>query len=769
MKYFLIIFSFFFSQLYSQKDSTTYQWPVPPLNSSQGITGAFAEFRNTGSSDHFHNAVDISEPDGNPVFPSMDGVVYSLDNNGYDSYINVKSIINGKKKHMTYYHVVPNPNLVVGQQVYTGLTVLGTIFVTAGHVHLIEREFVNVSSSSLGTEINPIRPEGGLYPFEDTFPPVIESSTLKFCVDKTNKEISSNQLYGKVDFQIKVREINGTNSVNVNNGTYILGYRILSENGDQVIYEPENNGVKYRFYFLPNDSYVHNVYVKNVATLSDPYYWVTNGKGENQINADHTVPNNYLDTDLLDAGNYTLEIFTEDTRGSSSSKRFPISVKKLPPKLKSVISKNDSIELKWEKYNINNLKGYRIYYSDDGNTSNWKVAADEKLLDNEKTSISFSSPSEFIIPSNKFQFYFYLTAIDSAGNESTGSDVYSVAIFSNDKNFLIVDGFSRYGNDSRCIEPQHSYNTFYFNSLISNNGSNISSCLDEVIANEELDLNIFDLVIWFTGDNSAADNTFVNLEQYKVALYLEQGGKILISGSNIGQDLDVQSSYSESSDTLFYHQYLKSVLMHDGLDLLNELHGEEGTKFSDFNSSFADAAPDDIEPINGGATILNYNFDYDREGLHRKGGVSFTGQFGESLETGQMIYFSFPFESIENEINRNKLMRLVLEYFNLKITDADKEIAVKNEFKLQQNFPNPFNPTTTIEYNIHANARDEMQNVELNIYDVLGRKVGVLVNQKQKSGNYKIEFDASNFSSGVYLYRLKTGNFIQTKKMILIK
>lgn len=130
---------------------------------------------------------------------------FSLVNNGYDSYINVKTIINGKKKHFTYYHVVPNPNLIVDQQVYLGLTVLGTIYEGAGHVHLIEREFIDALSNSLGTEINPIRPEGGLTPFSDSYPPVIETNTIKFFKDKSNIEIPSTQLNGNIDIRIKVR------------------------------------------------------------------------------------------------------------------------------------------------------------------------------------------------------------------------------------------------------------------------------------------------------------------------------------------------------------------------------------------------------------------------------------------------------------------------------------------------------------------------------------------------------------------------------------
>ncbi len=129
--------------------------------------------------------MDIGEPDGNPVYPCMNGVVHYFSNNGYDSYINVKSIVNGQKKHLTYYHVVPNPSLTVGQTVTASQTILGTIYVGAAHVHLIERELMDAASSSIGNEINPIRPEGGLNPYQDSYAPEINGSSIRFFKDKS--------------------------------------------------------------------------------------------------------------------------------------------------------------------------------------------------------------------------------------------------------------------------------------------------------------------------------------------------------------------------------------------------------------------------------------------------------------------------------------------------------------------------------------------------------------------------------------------------------
>ncbi|MDX1701090.1 MAG: T9SS type A sorting domain-containing protein, partial [Melioribacteraceae bacterium] len=109
------------------------------------------------------------------------------------------------------------------------------------------------------------------------------------------------------------------------------------------------------------------------------------------------------------------------------------------------------------------------------------------------------------------------------------------------------------------------------------------------------------------------------------------------------------------------------------------------------------------------------------------------------------------------------------------------ETEIVNKFELKQNYPNPFNPNTTIKYTIPAFEtiqpvplqRDatslQTLNVELKIYDILGREISTLVNQKHKPGNYEVIFNAENYSSGVYFYKLKAGNYIQFKKMILQK
>jgi PKD repeat protein len=94
---------------------------------------------------------------------------------------------------------------------------------------------------------------------------------------------------------------------------------------------------------------------------------------------------------------------------------------------------------------------------------------------------------------------------------------------------------------------------------------------------------------------------------------------------------------------------------------------------------------------------------------------------------------------------------------------------VPEELYLHQNYPNPFNPTTTIEYSIPNFISGISQNVELKIYDLLGREVSTVVNKKQNPGIYKVKFEAGSLNSGIYIYRINYGSYSESKKMILLK
>lgn len=118
-----------------------------------------------------------------------------------------------------------------------------------------------------------------------------------------------------------------------------------------------------------------------------------------------------------------------------------------------------------------------------------------------------------------------------------------------------------------------------------------------------------------------------------------------------------------------------------------------------------------------------------------------------------------------NLIDDEGFLRRVLEYFELQPPDyVDEEIISLNEFVLSQNFPNPFNPVTKIEFRI-----SNFGFVSLKIYDILGNEIATLINEEKQPGTYEIDFSGTGLPSGTYFYKLKAGNFETTKKMVFIK
>ena len=105
---------------------------------------------------------------------------------------------------------------------------------------------------------------------------------------------------------------------------------------------------------------------------------------------------------------------------------------------------------------------------------------------------------------------------------------------------------------------------------------------------------------------------------------------------------------------------------------------------------------------------------------------------------------------------------------NMKVTPSNifvnSEDEILDKFTLNQNYPNPFNPSTTISYQLRTKSL-----VTLKVFDVLGKEIATLVNNVEQPGNKSVNFNADNLVSGVYYYRLQSGNFILTRKFVLLK
>ncbi|MEJ2193594.1 MAG: lectin-like protein [Ignavibacteriaceae bacterium] len=180
--------------------------------------------------------------------------------------------------------------------------------------------------------------------------------------------------------------------------------------------------------------------------------------------------------------------------------------------------------------------------------------------------------------------------------------------------------------------------------------------------------------------------------------------------------------------------------------------------------------------LHGNATTLNWTtvteqnnsgFEVQRskfESVWEK--ITFIGGNGTTTQ-------SYNYSYVDNNLTAGKYL------YRLKQIDFDGGFKYSNEievevnvpltFGLEQNYPNPFNPTTRIQYQIPEVGTRHAVSIQLKVYDILGNEIATLVNKEQIPGYYEVQFNGSNFPSGVYFYNLQASEFVVTKKMILVK
>jgi hypothetical protein len=622
--------------------------------------------------------------------------------------------------------------------------------------------------------MNAIRPVGGFTPYLDTYPPNIVS--VKFYIDGTNTEFLSGRVSGTVDIRAQIAETNASDpsqirSSTTNNGTYIAGYKVLSADTSTVVYEPPSAGVRYRFERKPDNSYVTRVFAPG-SDVSNHIYIITNGDGADFINSSQVVNPNAWNTLALPIGNYVVMVFAEDTRGLADTVYVPVQVERgdlvapAVPRLKSV--ENDStnrITVRWDSNADADLRGYRLYFTLDGVT--WILKDGESSLGPVTTSISYDNVTSGTI-------FFRLAAIDSASptNVSGYSDVYGVRLNASTSRTLIVDGFDRTEASGSYHETSHPFAmTHGFSVPI-----DFSTCSNDALLDGSVSMQDYQVVVWVLGDESTSDETFDANEQALVKTFLEGGGKLFVSGSEVAWDLDKPTGPTQA-DRDFLHQYLKAGYVGDDAGVYT-VNGALSTTFENVSlrygivaegSPYEEDWPDYIAAQNGSSVLLHYG----AVGNTLYAGVGFRGMFPNGSQPGAVVYIGYPFETITTAANRDTLMRRIYEYFDIP-TGIKEEISqgeLPSVYQLLQNYPNPFNPITNIEYTLPIPSF-----VRLNIFDILGREVASLVERSQEAGKFQVRFDGANLASGVYIYRLEargsasnSQRYVQTRKMILLR
>jgi len=421
-----------------------------------------------------------------------------------------------------------------------------------------------------------------------------------------------------------------------------------------------------------------------------------------------------------------------------------------PPKNISVISSDSTTAQVIIKENPG-VNSYRVFLS-----SNGVFFSEYEAFATNTFEISGLEPNAVT--------YLKIQAI-SETEESDYSEVLAVVPDQLQNNILVINGFDRNisGNTYDFIKEH--------GQALNDIDYSFDSASNDAIIDNQLSLEDYDIVFWILGTESTADETFSSTEQTKVKLFLQNGGSLFVSGAEIAWDLDNRGS---TSDKTFFHNYLKASYQLDApnnqtatfytteptegsiFDGISSITFDNGT-----NGSYNVQYPDVLTPTNGSDASLIYS----GVSSQQVAAVQFKGMFDNGNTPGKVVYLGFPYEAIYPDSVRKEVMNRIMTFMGSEATSiSDEEIVFVDEFSLKQNYPNPFNPTTNINYTL-ANS----SHVTLSIYNSTGQKVTTLVNALKSNGSHSVTWNATQFASGLYLYRLNTPDGSTTRKMLLIK
>ena len=337
---------------------------------------------------------------------------------------------------------------------------------------------------------------------------------------------------------------------------------------------------------------------------------------------------------------------------------------------------------------------------------------------------------------------------------------------------LIVNGFDRVAGTA---------NTFDFilehGNAIYTNGFSFDAASNEAIINEKIKLNDYEIVDWILGEEGAATSAFDEREKILLQDYIIKGGRLFVSGSEIGYDM---SEKGNNSDRIFYENILKAEYISDaagGTSGVYEIEGTPNSLFNGYTFSFDNGEngnydvdwPDGIKPAGNAVNILNFrDVDYEARG---GAGIAYRGTFLNSKIPSGIVYLSIGFESIYPEEVRTDVMKEVLQFLEAPIASViDDEPIVPGGLSISALYPNPSNQSISIEFKVK-----ELSPIAfLTITDLLGREVfkmsALSLPTKIQRFNWNgLTKDGNKAPSGVYLVYLSQGNKIVNKKFTLLK
>jgi len=429
------------------------------------------------------------------------------------------------------------------------------------------------------------------------------------------------------------------------------------------------------------------------------------------------------------------------------------------PKSIVVLPSTDSTSLHVRFEPVYGVNGYEIYLSTDG--INFTLARQTNL-----TSLTIDR-----LQANQL-YYLLIRSFNDRGYSAYSSLLAATA--TKRKPALLVDGFERSNGGTNTYR----YLKYHATSFAAN-GFAVASATNDALINNLCVADSFRIADWMLGNEGSNDFTFNNKEKDIVRRFLEQGGRLLVSGSEVGWDLVAKGS---PDDRDFFRNYLKAVYLadaplnrpgvyyrvqpltgtiFDGLSTFNFDNGTHGT--------YDVKWPDAILPADD--AVLGLQF----AGLSTVNGgcgIYYRGTFPESQQEGRLVFLSFPLETVYSTSARNALVGKILDFLNTPAAIDRDTNPQPVTFKMWPNFPNPFNASTRIRFRLPESA-----SVTLQIFDVRGRQI-FSKQMNFPSGVHAIVWRGADQSgqpvaSGMYFYRLLANhagqNWLAQGRMVLMK
>jgi hypothetical protein len=301
---------------------------------------------------------------------------------------------------------------------------------------------------------------------------------------------------------------------------------------------------------------------------------------------------------------------------------------------------------------------------------------------------------------------------------------------------------SFYLNDFVAIEPISDFTSDKnFDQILKARftDSNALSPLGLTIEQTSFSKNGSDIILF---SYNLINNTGVDIDSLSIGIFADWDVGVYsnnLGGYDLNRNLIYQYEQGGSNDPNFY-----------GVVALSSLNGAKITGEGEYRQSLYEF-------------MTNQQYDSIKTPSLYRSYIS-SGPYKIPAGASQKVGFAFLAGENLKDLQANTDSALSV-WNNILVGVNENEMkTISTNYSLAQNYPNPFNPSTTIRYSISKSGL-----VQLKIYDILGREVAQLVNEEKSAGAYEVKFNAANLSSGIYFYRILSGNFTQTKKLMLLK